>query len=458
MMRQTLEAARWSQLSELVENKLGLHFPRERREELRRATVQAARELGVQATDWPLLPLPTPTQWRVLASHLTVGETYFFRDSESMRALAGTVLPELIASGRRRPVPRLRIWSAGCCTGEEVYSIAMLLDQALPDLAEWNISITGTDINPDFLRKAEAGIYGEWSFRGVPPGVKERYFTRRTDGRWAIAPHIRGMVNFRFLNLAEDSYPSPRTDTHAIDLILCRNVLMYFSAERIRKVAGNLRNALSEGGWLAVAPIEASQAVFAGFATVNLPGAIFYRKRGDMPLHGHVAPPQAPRAPVPDAFESPIPAPALAPAPVPANVPLDPVPLPVLARERANEGRHREALALCDEWILADKLNAAAHYLRANVLAEQGDAEQARSCLQRAIYLQSDFVLAHFALGNLAHAAGRHAEAARYFANTQELLTQYRDRDVLPESDGLTAAGLAMSLGTIRASAGVTHG
>ena len=452
MMRQTLEAAWWSQLSELVEHKLGLHFPRERHEELRRATVQAARELGVQGTDWPLFPVPTPTQWRVLASHLTVGETYFFRDTESMRALAGTVLPELIASSRRRPVPRLRIWSAGCCTGEEAYSIAMLLDQALPDLAEWNISITATDINPRFLRKAEAGIYGEWSFRGVPPGVKERYFTRSTDGRWVVAPRIRSMVSFRYLNLAEDGYPSPWTDTQALDLVLCRNVLMYFGAERIRKVVGNLRDALAAGGWLVVAPSEASQDVFAAFATVNLPGAIFYRKRRDMPLHAPVGPAQPASVPVPDAFAPP------SPAPAPAIARAHPVQLPLLARERANEGRHREALALCDEWIVADKLNAGAHYLRASILAEQGDAAQARSCLSRAIYLESDFVLAHFALGNLARAAGRHAEAARHFTQTQELLARYGAGDVLPESDGLTAAGLAMSLATMHGGAGAKHG
>lgn len=454
MTRRTLEAARRSQLSAVVEHKLGLHFPPERHQELRRATAQAARELGVQDTDWPLSPLPTPTQWRVLASHLTVGETYFFRDTESMRALAGTVLPELIASGRRRPHPRLRIWSAGCCTGEEAYSIAMLLDQALPDLVEWEISITATDVNPNFLRKAEAGIYGEWSFRGVPPGVKERYFTRGDDGRWAISPQIRSMVKFRHLNLAEDSYPSPWTDTHAMDLVLCRNVLMYFSAERIRKVVGNLRNALAEGGWLAVAPSEASQAVFADFATVNLPGAIFYRKCGNLPMRGLVGLPQpAPaRAPAPDAVASP------SPSPAPAPELIHSVPLPILARARANEGRHREALALCDEWIVADRLNAGAHYLRANILAEQGDAVQARSCLLRAIYLQSDFVLAHFALGNLARAAGRHAEAARHFTNTQELLARYRPGDVLPESDGLTAAGLAMSLATMHGAAGAKHG
>jgi chemotaxis protein methyltransferase CheR len=452
MMRHKPESARWSQLSKLVEDKLGLHFPRDRREDLRRATAQAARELGLQDTDWPLSPPPTPAQWRVLASYLTVGETYFFRDTESMQALAGTVLPELIASGRRRPVPRLRIWSAGCCTGEEAYSVAMLLDQALPDLSEWQISITATDINPRFLRKAEAGIYGEWSFRGVPPGVKERYFTRGIDGRWAITPAIRRMVNFRYLNLAEDGYPSPWTDTQALDLILCRNVLMYFSAQRIRTVVGNLRNALAEDGWLAVAPSEASHVVFADFTTVNLPGSIFYRKRLDLPLRGIGEPPQTVRAPVPDTFAAAVQAPAPAPAPI------DRAQLPVLARALANEGRHREALALCDEWIVADKLNAAAHYLRANILAEHGDAVEARSCLRRAIYLQPDFVLAHFAFGNLARASGRHAEAARHFTNSQELLSRLRPGDVLPESEGLTAAGLAMSLGMIGGGAGAGYG
>lgn len=118
----------------------------------------------------------------------------------------------------------------------------------------------------------------------------------------------------------------------------------------------------------------------------------------------------------------------------------------LLARALANQGRLDQALAWCDRWTAVDKMDPAGHYLRAVVLLEQGDYEQARASLQRAIYLEPDLVLAHFALGNLARRQGRAEEAARHFANTAKLLGRYQPGDPLPQSDGLSAGALAQTL------------
>ena len=117
-----------------------------------------------------------------------------------------------------------------------------------------------------------------------------------------------------------------------------------------------------------------------------------------------------------------------------------------LARALANQGKLAQALTWCDRWIAAEKLNAAGHYLRAVVLLEQGDPEQARRSLQRAIYLHPDFVLAHFALGNLARRGGRNGEADKHFANALHLLARLQPDTPLPESDGLTAARLTETI------------
>src|SRR6266436_6835574 len=276
----------WSRLSECVAERMGLHFPSERRDDLRRGLTGAAGEFGfadvAACAEWLLSASLTKAQMQMLASHLTVGETYFFREKKTFDVLAQSVLPELVRSRRNRE-QRLRIWSAACCTGEEPYSLAILLHQRLPDLRDWHVTITATDINARFLHKAAAGTYGEWSFRNAPAGLKERYFNRTADGRFAIVPEIKKLVTFAHLNLVDDFYPSLTTDTNAMDVIFCRNVLMYFAPFQISKVIGELHHALVEGGWLAVSPSEASYALFPQFVTVNFSGAILYQKSNGPP-------------------------------------------------------------------------------------------------------------------------------------------------------------------------------
>lgn len=491
MIRGPVRDSEWSRLSEFIAENIGLHFPAERRDDLERGFDGAAREFGFDdsaaCVGWLLSMPPDPARLQVLASHLTIGETYFFRDPQAMAALAERILPEAIR-GRRGREQRLRVWSAACCSGEEAYTLAILLHQALPDLREWKITITATDINPRFLQKAVAGVYGEWSFRNVPAGTRQRYFERVANGRFAVVPEIRAMVSFGQLNLVDDHYPSLATDTNAMDLILCRNVLMYFLPHQIRRVASRMHRALVDGGWLLVSPSEASRAWFPEYRVVNFPGAIAFRKDTLAPEAETVRHEPEAAAPWPMPA-TPWPIPAFDPAPDPAPDPTPAAPDPgfaaagapqgapaiaeahfrqghyaqaadtllagfgehepgsaeysLLCRALANQGDLVAAQAWCDRWVAACKLEPAGHYLRAVVLLERGELEEARLCLQRAIYLRADFVLAHFALGNLARTRGRADEARRHFANTLRLLREVPPDEELPEGDGLTAARLA---------------
>jgi len=486
--------AQWSRLSEVIAETMGLHFPSARWADLQRGLEGAARELGFEDTAACVGELlsapPTAAQIEVLASHLTVGETYFFREKKIFDVLAAGILPELVRSRRGRE-QRLRIWSAACCTGEEPYSLAMLLHQAIPDLADWHVTILATDINARFLRTAAAGSYGEWSFRDAPAGIKERYFWRAGDGRYAILPEIGKLVKFAHLNLVEDVYPSLATDTNAMDVIFCRNALMYFTPSHARKVIRNLHHALVEGGLLVVSPSEASHALFPQFLAVNFPGVILYQKR-DAKLRTEQ---RWTPAPLGETAEFAAPAIETTLPWVPVAVPIERAPDPppeeptrvettptpgamaetlyqqgryaeaadilraaidqhasepaafsLLARALANQGDLAEALVWCERWITADKLDPAAHYLRAVVLLEEGAPEQARASLQRALYLQPDFVLAHFGLGNLARGRGKRDESQRHFANALHLLGRYQRNDLLPESEGLTAGRLTETI------------
>lgn len=492
----------WARVSEFIAEQMGLHFPHERLADLQRGLAGAAGEFGFQdlaaCADWLMATPLTKPQLQVLASHLTVGETYFFRDTKTFEVLASRVLPALMHVRRGRE-QRLRLWSAACATGEEAYSLAILLHQSMPDLEDWHVTILATDINPHVLRKAVSGVYGEWSFRGVPRGVKERYFDGTSDGRYAIRPDVRKLVTFEHVNLVEDVYPSLATDTNAMDLIFCRNVLMYFTPAQIRKVVGNLHHALVDGGWLVVSPGETSQALFPEFVTVNVPGVILYQKRdarsranptwtpaflreageGESVTPAREIPvPWAPQAAVAQPAEPLAAPPPEKPGPVetpPYAVAVslyeqgrygeaadtllawcaqhtpEPHACSLLARALANQGRLADALAWCDRWIEADKLDTAGHYLRAVVLLEHGRPDEARGSLQRALYLDPNFVLAHFALGNLARSRGQDDEAKKHFANTVPLLARLQPDDRLPESDGLTVGRLTETITALTA-------
>ncbi len=481
-------------LSGLISDAMGLHFPHERWGDLQRGLSGAAQEFGFEdvraCADWLLSAGLSQTRQQVLASHLTIGETYFFRDKATLSALADHILPQLIQA-QRGGEQRLRIWSAACCSGEEAYTLAILLHRLVPDLADWNLTIQGTDINPRFLHKAKAGVYGDWSFRDVPPMIKERYFTPTQDGLLAVIPEIRRMVSFSHMNLVEDVYPSPVTGSGVMDLILCRNVLMYFTPPQIQKVIGKLRHALKDEGWLVVSPSEASPTSFLHFNEVHFPGAILFQK----------ATAKAFKAPEPADFSlfaeevaawaigvDDLRYPAVQPAvPAAAALPessgreprsragevasaascyeqgryaetvdllvarfaastgngLDSDSFSLLVRALANQGKLAEALVWSDRWLATDTVNPAGHYLRALVLLEQDAPEQARLSLERALFLQPGFALAHFSLGNLARGRGKSEDASRHFSNALRALQRQQPGDLLPESNGLTATRLA---------------
>jgi len=471
-----------SSLSDFLVAQMGLNFPRDRWGDLERGIAAAASEFDMANVEscirWLLSAPLTRNQIEILASHLTVGETYFFREKRSFEVLEEHILPELLRA-RGKTGSRLRIWSAGCCTGEEPYSIAMLLDRLIPDAAKRNITILATDINPRFVRKAVEGVYGEWSFRETPAPIRERYFKRRKDGRFEIKPHIRKMVTFSYLNLAEDVYPSLWNNTNAMDVIFCRNVLMYFGAELARQVVTKLRRSLVDGGWLITSPAETSGILFSAFTAIEFPGLFLYRRMaGGAPrtvVDEHRIPvldeeaessrPQAPGAlpessgldvapsgPPKEALHEPIrvqesePVAIHEPKPDESEAPCH------MARTCANQGRLAEAMDWCEKAIVSDKLDPASHYLLATIQQEQGQGDAAAQSLKRALYLDPEFVLAHFALGNLCLAQDRHREAQRHFGNTLALLRVQPHAEILPESDGLTAGRLIEIVMSVQAS------
>ena len=454
----SLPASLLSASSGFVEKNLGLRFPPERRDDLERALVSAARELGHSEVEGFVRRLLSfhlsEEEIEVVTDRLTVGETYFFREKDTLEAFEQRVLPELLRA-HRGGERHLRIWSAGCCTGEEPYTIAMILDRFLPEPEPWNLTLLATDVSPRFLRKAAEGVYGEWSFRATPAAIRERYFRKRGAGRWEIDPKIRSRVTFSCLNLATDAYPSLVNNTNAMDAIFCRNVLMYFAANQAREVLRKFRLSLVSGGWLIVSAVETSNETCFPLVPVQSGRATLYREtdaaesetapwkpavieRAPSHLTRSVSPPGLPVRPVP------LEPPSIRPL-FPAPEEHEPTTAEMVSRARrcANEGRLDDALRWCQQAIAADRTAPLHHYLLSVIQQEMGQTDAAVRSLGRALYLDHDFVLAHFCLANIELSRGRRAVAERHLSNTLAALRAQPAEETLPEADGLTAGRLA---------------
>lgn len=478
------------ELSEYIGLRLGLNYPPERWGDLERAARSIALDSGFDDPETSLRrmfssPL-TPRQIEIFSSHLTVGETYFFRETESFDALERAILPEIV--NLRRPDKRLRIWSAGCSTGEEAYSIAILLSRVIPDWKEWNILLLATDVNPGSLKKAAAGLYGEWSFRQTPPPVKEKCFLNTDKAHYKVLENIKKMVSFAYLNLAEDTYPSLHNNTNAMDIIFCRNALMYLVPAVVKKCVQRFYDALLPNGWFIGSASEGHYLADTDFTAINFPGTILYRKSETRPhraasryeLPAVLAPPYfEPFSPEPPVFDATFgqgatgetgadgPAPdgyAEALAKYDAGQYGESIEkiqstltenqdncrsMVLLARAFANGGELTKAEECCRRAIEKDRLNPVCYYLLANILQETGQFDEAFQLLKTVIYLDNEFVLAHFALGNLARQRGGAQESFRHFKNARSLLKTYHPADIIPESEGLTALRLTEMISSI---------
>ena len=414
-----------AQSRELVAHRLGLRFAEDRYAEMDRAFLETApssgqRALGTWLAGLASRPLADPA-WKRLIVRLTIGETHFWRDHACFEALERHVLPDLIAARRSRRA--LRVWSAACSTGEEPYSLAMLLDRRLLDRASWDLTVLATDLNPAALETARRGLYRPWALRDVPALVRERYFRGRGARTFEVDPEIRRMVRFETANLAE-RFP-PAAAGGPMDLILCRNALMYLTPEAARRAVTHFREALAEDGWLVVAPAEASAEAFRPLRPVNFPGAIFFRAGGarDEPAQpGRAATVPARRREAPD--RPPRPRPARSGSDPPAPRPPGPEPtaeLKARAQALADRGSLDEARRLCRQALAADRLDAGAYRLLAAIEQERGRVAPAMEALRRALYLDPDASEAHLALGRLLLARGERRGALRHLETAERL-------------------------------------
>lgn len=397
-----------------------------------------------------------PAEWTKLEAEITIGETFFFRYAEQFAALKDTILPEIVK--RKQQEKRLRIWSAGCATGAEPYSLAILVRELLGEqLADWRTSIIGTDINDSFLSLARQARFGKWALRSLAAEERDRYFVSSGKEQWQLRPEFRSLVRFErhnLLSLLDGTSPLQFSD---FDLVLCRNVLIYFHPDTVNQVVAALRDCLSEEGWMLLGHAEPNPAFDAMMQALNLPGTVAYR-RGE-----GEAPPPAPPTPQPSpkalrAWAPLLPAPEpTKPAkrppsdrlPVPETLQASPPPSPGepeqlldQVRNLANLGDFRTAEDLCRRALKEHSLNPALHFYAGLIAQALKTPQQAEKSFLNGIYLDKSFAMAHYHLGLLLLAEGRHGPGRRSLTNAARIAAALPDDRALPEADGLTAGDL----------------
>jgi chemotaxis protein methyltransferase CheR len=379
-------------------------------------------------------PLRGPSELAALVEEVTIGETYFFRHREQFDALRDLVLPDLIT--RNRASRHLRIWCAGCADGSEPYSLAILLKRDLAhELSGWDVTILGTDINQRSLARGRQGEFEAWALRSTPEDLKRACF-RNEGKRWSLAPEYKESVSFQYHNLVEHPFPSLLNNLFCFDLIVCRNVMIYFGADLMQRMVRQFHDCLVPGAWLLVGPSEPNMTQFSSFHIVNAPGVTLYQKgRQSIATNGAGAfavAPLEPFAPVayPD-FSAPDTAASERVPPTLADV-----------RREADQGAWESAAWCCEQLLKNDNLNSVSHFYHALVLEQMGRHDEGQKSLRRAIYLDRQSVLAHYYLGLSLQSRGDRRRAERSFENAIELLRTRGDADVFADADGITVAEL----------------
>ncbi|MGE5409459.1 MAG: CheR family methyltransferase [Clostridiales bacterium] len=513
-METLLSEREFREISRYISENLGLYFAPDRQPDLERGLMSAGLEAGFEDVrlyvDHLLKSPIRKEQTNLLALKLTIGETYFFRENRIFEILKSDILPPLLKSKEK-----IRIWCAGCCTGEEPYSVAIAVDEMFPEERKKDVSILGTDINTEFLKKAEEGIYGQWSFRNVPERIKSRYFTNVADKKFKIIPQIKKMVGFSYLNLIEDVFPSLLNETNAMDVIFCRNVLLYFNKEGAIKVLDGFFNSLVEGGWFIPGMSELSHLKSPKFQSVNYPDSILYRKvsipaasaaqaeshhqedeknREDGKSKSTLASPRhfnPTLSRLKEALSAKAQKLSLAKMKPSHAEKIEPGHEKSVKEENksatfnsarslfeagdyagsakeleylfgnklllkseidksyimiskcyANLGDILKAKKWCSEGLKTNKLNPILYLLMCNLLQEENKIAEATDAVKKAIYLNPDYIMAHFALANIYRRSGGKKEALRHHKIALDILNKMGENDIVQGSEGLSAGRL----------------
>jgi chemotaxis protein methyltransferase CheR len=432
---------------DLIAERAGIYFDPGKQDLLKDNLLQRMANCGLRnfVDYFDLLSSPAGTkEFDHLLNLITIPETYFFRDRAQFKALEDFVIPEIVER-KAYPGASLRIWSAGCSTGEEPYTIAMILTRAKVDRP---IQILATDVSDHALKAARKGVYSVRSVRDMPQEYLNRFFTKKGD-QYLLDESVKQMVEFRYFNLVSEPYPL--MEMSGWDIIFCRNVTIYFQAEATRKVIHKFYLNLNEGGYLFAGYSESLRYISDEFSTVQMEGAFFYHKgvpkrkvsrkvrkiRGRLASKARMTRKQKAKAGAglnsdeikqtcaraKELLEMGQPElagemlnPYLSEATAPESVIL------LQAEIALNGGDLDKAVQLCERIVQREPLSIAGHYLLGIVYRTQGNEARAIEEFRKVLYLEPDHALARFNLGDLYSQVGQVDEARLEYLKVTRLL------------------------------------
>ncbi len=322
-------------------------------------------------------------EWDRLIGLITTGESYFFRDRGQIKLIQEYLLPDLI--NKMQAQRTLNVLSAGCSTGEEVYSLAIIMQEHFPELTNWNLNLVGIDLNKEAISKARQGLYSDWSFRGVENHYRSVYFRRQETG-WQVIDSLRQKVKFRQCNLVEDDLSFFPIGT--VDLIICRNVFIYFDRDKISLVLSKFIDLLRPGGYLLTGHTELQEQDITPLVVHSYPESLVYQKPDDSVI-----------------------------STIELNLPFTPVKwnnYKEIAQQKFNEGLYNETIEYLKNWLSLDSQDEEAELLLAKVYANQGQYDKAKELCHRV--LETNHLAVSFlqVLAQIAEERGEKKEAKEY--------------------------------------------
>lgn len=423
---------------QLISRESGIFFDRGKWDILRLGLTDRATAMGMESLqDYYELLISDEQrehELRHLLDHLSVQETQFFRNLPQFDALRKYIIPEIVkrkASSHRN----IRIWSAGCSTGQEAYSLAMSLMDVIPDIESWNIKITGTDLNEHALEAARQGWYPEKKLGGLDRKHIESYMVEDSGG-FRIAEPVIKLVNFRRLNLVTD--PLPIEEVGTCDVIFCRNVIIYFTHETAKYVIEHFFDILNPGGYLFLGHSETLWKMSNKYSLVEIGDAFIYKKSLPRGINGRRFIPdrRMRKTPLPpgvredrrkqtsrrsEGSEQPIlPSGREGPAAVAGEKQL-PEPLQQ-AKAQLELGEYRHAIEQLEKVLERDATSAEANFLMGLAYEKEEELEAAADYFRKTIYCDDRFSIAYFHLASILEKSGKLGEAIREYRNAARYL------------------------------------
>jgi chemotaxis protein methyltransferase CheR len=422
------------------------------------------------------------SEFRELLNLLTIKHTYFFRNEAQFKALKEEVLPEIVTQKRKKlkqnQRPCLRVWSAGCATGEEPYSIAMAIMDVIDDIQNWDIEVYATDVSTDALTKSKKGIYKKSVMRLVDKWHENQYFikstTRTGDVRYKVRDVVKSMVKCEYLNLMEKNFPTN------FDIIFCRNVVIYFKTETTVELMDRFYASLTKNGFMFAGYSESLQFISDKFKMVDASEAVYYRKVASGGAPGdkvRLDPSKEVEGLLEDLARAEIAAEIeeikdeaernIVSAGKMKNILVEILkcshlkkydkalllvdearqinsnvvePYYLAAEIYANQRRFDKAKEQIKLALSKNSFFAPVHYLSGSIYMEEEDTVHAKESFKKALYLDKDFTLAYFNLAAAYKKEGRTDETIRAYRNTLKALSRYPSDAIVAYSGGFSAS------------------